>query len=102
MELKAYSFQEIELYSGQYDEEMNYILPDGSYFDQNGYFYDKDGYDENGGYFDFEKKEYINYQNDFEEGKKIDYLEDEGYEMIQFATNKNSKGGGKKVQFQLK
>jgi hypothetical protein len=28
------------------------MLPDGSFYDQNGYYFDKDGYDEFGGYYD--------------------------------------------------
>jgi hypothetical protein len=28
------------------------MLADGSFYDQNGYYFDKDGYDEFGGYYD--------------------------------------------------
>ena len=28
------------------------MLPDGSFYDQNGYYFDKDGYDDFGGYYD--------------------------------------------------
>lgn len=34
------------------DEFGNYILGDGSFYDNNGYFFDVDGYDEFGGYYD--------------------------------------------------
>ena len=54
--LKKYTKEEMEEYSGDvgagYDESGNFCLPDGTYFDANGYFYDQDGYDEQGGYFD--------------------------------------------------
>ena len=50
---------------------MYYILPDGDYFDPNGYYFDKDGYDENGVYFDAENREYIyKHDEEFEEEKE--------------------------------
>ena len=58
-DLKKYTIEEIESYGGYYDQELNYVLDGGDYFDQNGYYYDKDGFDESGGYFDYEINEYV-------------------------------------------
>ena len=38
--LKIYTKEEIELYTGEYDNDGYYLLPLGDYFDPAGYYYD--------------------------------------------------------------
>ncbi len=44
-----HSKEKIEEQEGYYDEFGFYILPDGDFYDHNGYYFDKEGYDEFGG-----------------------------------------------------
>ena len=47
-----HSKEKIEEQEGYYDDFGFYILPDGDFYDHNGYYFDKEGYDEFGGYYD--------------------------------------------------
>lgn len=46
--LKKLSKSEIEQLPGEYDEDKFYILKDGSYYDDQGYFFNKWGFDADG------------------------------------------------------
>ena len=48
---KPYSKDEIEKYPGEFDEYGFYHCADETFFDNYGYWFDKDGYDEYGGYY---------------------------------------------------
>lgn len=37
---------------GKYDEDGFFVLPDGSSYDKEGYYFDAEGYDEFGGYYE--------------------------------------------------
>ena len=37
---------------GEWDKDGFYVLPDGSFYDPYGYYFDEEGYDEYGGYYD--------------------------------------------------
>ena len=50
---------EIEAKEGQYDEDGFYNLPDKSFYDPAGYYFNKDGYDEFGGYYDDQSGSYV-------------------------------------------
>lgn len=50
--LRQYSRAEIEASEGKYDKDGFYILPDGSFYDYQGYYFNKEGFDENGGFYD--------------------------------------------------
>ena len=50
--LRVFSKEEIEANEGKYDNDGFYILPDGSFYDYQGYYFDKDGFDANGGFYD--------------------------------------------------
>jgi len=47
-----YSKAEIEASEGKFDKDGFYILTDGSYYDYQGFFFDKNGFDLNGGFYD--------------------------------------------------
>ena len=49
---KRYTQEEIEAHEGKYDEDGFYILPDGGFFDPEGYKFNKEGFDGIGGYYD--------------------------------------------------
>ncbi len=48
--LEPRKFEEVE--GGKYDDSGFYSLPDGSFYDPDGFKFDKEGYDEFGGYYD--------------------------------------------------
>ena len=50
--LKIYSKEEIEKEIGEYDEDDFYLLPNGSFYDPLGYYFNEQGLDEIGGYYD--------------------------------------------------
>lgn len=56
---KAFTKQEIEVQKGKYDEDGFYILDDGAFYDDLGYYFNKDGYDEFGGFYDKETGYYV-------------------------------------------
>jgi hypothetical protein len=49
---RVYSKEEIEIHQGKYDQDGFYLLLDGDFFDQAGYYFDKEGLDEKGGFYD--------------------------------------------------
>lgn len=79
---------EIEAKEGKYDEDGFYNLPDKSFYDPAGYFFNKDGYDEFGGYYDnhtghyvpgsgFEDEYYRNYGGTAAPGDMLGYSLDD-------------------------
>ena len=57
--LRMFSKKDIESQEGKYDKDGFYILPGGDYYDDQGFYFDKDGYDELGGYYDKDSGEYV-------------------------------------------
>lgn len=55
---KQFSEEEIKAKQGKFDEDNFYILPDGDFYDNEGYYFDVEGFDELGGYYD-DNGEYI-------------------------------------------
>ena len=80
---KQFSRQEIEKHAGSYDKDGFYILEDNSFFDYQGFFFDKDGYDEIGGYYDPTTGHYVAPPDDLldEDNSSIDdyYEELQGF-----------------------
>lgn len=50
---KQYTKEEIESKGGKYDDDGFYILPDGAFFDPEGFLF-TNGFDDIGGYYDKE------------------------------------------------
>lgn len=67
--------EEIKTKEGAFDEDGFYILPDKSYYDPLGYFFDKDGYDTVGGKYD-DQGYYIHPVADVNEAAYGEDLED--------------------------
>lgn len=44
--------EEIEKLPGKYDDDKFYILEDGSFYDEKGYYFNKWGFDAEGGHYD--------------------------------------------------
>lgn len=44
--------QLVDKNEGKFDDDGFYILPDGSFYDKQGYIFDAEGYDEHGGYIE--------------------------------------------------
>lgn len=49
--LKKYPKEEIEKEEGKYDQDGFYILSNGDFYDNHGYYFDVDGFDASGGYY---------------------------------------------------
>ena len=80
---------------GDYDEDGFFNTPNGSFWDPDGVYFNREGYDKHGGYYDEKTQEYIpgkgwdevnycykdeyNDEYDDEYGSDHDYLEDDGY-----------------------
>lgn len=104
--IKSNNFVEREFHegiAGEYDEEGFFNTPNGSFWDPDGVYFNREGYDKHGGYYDEETQEYIpgpgwdeknncyldefnefnNYNNyndyDDEYASDQDYNEDDGY-----------------------
>lgn len=80
----------IEENGGGYDEQGFYVLPNGSFYDPYGYYFDEEGYDEMGGYYQ-EGRYYPGeghedeYYNRFEEENNIpETLEEEASRIAPF------------------
>ena len=83
---------------GDYDEDGFFNTPNGSFWDPDGVYFNREGYDKHGGYYDEKTQEYIpgkgwdevnncykdeyNDEYDDEYGSDHDYLEDDGYGEI--------------------
>ena len=51
--MKAFlELEEIMNLDGDFDDEGFYQLKEGGFYDNQGYYFDKDGYDAEGGYYD--------------------------------------------------
>ena len=83
---------------GDYDEDGFFNTPNGSFWDPDGVYFNREGFDKHGGYYDEKTQEYIpgkgwdevnncykdeyNDEYDDEYGSDHDYLEDDGYGEI--------------------
>ena len=94
---KTKTFVERELNDdvvGEYDDEGFFNTPNGSFWDPDGVYFNKEGYDRHGGYYD-DNQEYVpgkgwdevnncykdEYNDDYDDeyGSDHDYAEDDGY-----------------------
>ena len=101
MENKTKVFVERELndeVEGDYDEDGFFITPNGSFWDPDGVYFNRDGYDKHGGYYDDKTQEYVpgkgwdeinncykdEYNDDYDDeyGSDHDDLEDDGFGEI--------------------
>lgn len=76
--LRLYSREEIEQQPGKYDDDGFYVLNTGGFFDDHGYFFDKDGFNEIGGFYDPVNGDYVS-PNDFDSdynAKLADYYDE--------------------------
>lgn len=76
--LKNYSKELIEKEIGNYDEDGFYLLPNGSFYDPLGYFFDEQGFDEVGGYYDDEGF-YVDPDEEYNEDSDLSDEEDENF-----------------------
>jgi hypothetical protein len=56
---KSFTKEEIEAQKGKYDEDGFYILDEGGFYDDMGYYFNKEGFDEFGGFYDQETGYYV-------------------------------------------
>ena len=79
---------------GEYDDEGFFNTPNGSFWDPDGVYFNKEGYDRHGGYYD-DNQEYVpgkgwdevnncykdEYNDDYDDeyGSDHDYMEDDGF-----------------------
>ena len=80
---------------GEYDEDGFFNTPNGSFWDPDGVYFNREGFDKHGGYYDEETQEYIpgkgwdevnncykdEYNDDYDDeyGSDHDYMEDDGF-----------------------
>ena len=57
--MRQYSRDEIEEHEGYYDKDGFYIMQEGDFFDNLGYYYDKEGFNEIGGFYDPVNGQYV-------------------------------------------
>ncbi len=84
---------------GEYDEDGFFTTPNGSFWDPDGVYFNREGYDKHGGYYDDETQEYMpgkgwdevnncykdEYNDDYDDdeyGSDHDYMEDDGFGEI--------------------
>ena len=80
---------------GEYDDEGFFNTPNGSFWDPDGVYFNREGFDKHGGYYDENTQEYIpgkgwdevnncykdEYNEDYDDeyGSDHDYMEDDGF-----------------------
>ncbi len=83
---------------GEYDKDGFFITPNGSFWDPDGVYFNREGYDRHGGYYDDQTQEYVPgkgwdemnncYKDEIDDGYEDEYgsdhdnLEDDGYGEI--------------------
>lgn len=92
--LRIFSKAEIEQLPGKFDNDGFYLLDQGGFFDDFGYYFNKDGFNEIGGFYDPEKGDYID-PNDFEEDYNT-FLEDYYDELCLDSDQSDNEDGEEK------
>ena len=80
---------------GEYDADGFFNTPNGSFWDPDGVYFNREGFDKHGGYYDDQTQEYVpgkgwdevnncykdEYNDDYDDeyGSDHDYAEDDGY-----------------------